>query len=113
MIQDQADTVYNKPNWQNTNDQVSASRSFNLDPIEQQKISIALQCADPNTPEAAIQERLTVPGVPPRFGYRDQQYGIDDMFSRDLGHVNDYAPSNFSGTQGEFTGTSTPATPAW
>lgn len=108
------DGVYDHSHtWQNTNDRVSYERSFKQDPVEVAKIGVALQFADPNTPEVLIQERLTVPGVPPRFGYRDTAFTIDDMFSRNLGHVNDFAPTNFSGQQGSFSGTSTPAVPAW
>jgi hypothetical protein len=99
--------------WQNANDRVSYERTFKLDPVEQGKIAVALGTADPATPEAQITANLTVPGVPPRFGYRDTPFTIGDMFTRNLGHMNDFAPTNFSGQLGEFSGSSTPATPAW
>ena len=99
--------------WQNSNDEVEASRTFRLDPVEQQKIGVALATANPAMPEAQIVANLTVPGVPPRFGLQGTPTTVDEMFARNLGHINDFAPTNFSGTQGEFSGTSTPAIPAW
>lgn len=99
--------------WQNTDDRVSYERAFQQDPVEQRKIAQALATADPGTPQDAITALMTVPGVPPRFGYRDEAFTIGDMFSRSLGHVNDFPPTNFSGRVSEFSGTSTPSIPPW
>jgi hypothetical protein len=99
--------------WQNANDRVSAQRSFSQDPVERQKIEVALACASPSMPEAQIAANLSVPGPPERFGRWNDTLTIWDMFSRDLGHANDFPPSNFSGSQGQFSGTSTPALPSW
>lgn len=97
--------------WQNANDRVSSERSFRLDPIERAKIAQALATADPATPNLAIQENMTAgPAVPLP---PSEPITVMQCFSRDLGHVSDYAPTNFSGRVSDFSGTSTPSMPAW
>ena len=99
--------------WQNANDRVEAQRAFSQDPGERAKIGMALSCADPDTPEAVIAENMTAP-PPIRFGMHNDTLTIWDILgNRNLGRVNDFAPTNFSGSQGQFSGTSTPAVPPW
>lgn len=108
------DGVYDhSSNWRSTEDRVAYQRAFSEGSGEQRKIALALLTANPETPEADITANLTVAGVPPRFGYQDTPVVIEDMFSRNLGHVNDFAPTNFSGQQGSYSGTSGPALPMW
>lgn len=99
--------------WQNSTDRVMWQRSFELDGITEKKMAIALLFADPNTPEDVIADRLTVQSIPPRFGYDSTPLEISDCFSVDLGHVNDYQPTNFSGSQSEIGSSFYPSLNYW
>lgn len=108
------DSVYDRSHvWQNASDRVSYERTFQQDPIERGKIVVALDTANPEFPEQVIRERLATPPIQPRFGIPQGPPDIDELFSRNLGHVQDFAPTNFSGQQGGFSGTATPAVPPW
>lgn len=98
--------------WQNTNDRVEAQRAFAQDPGERAKIAQAVACADPAMPEAVITANMTAP-VPERFGVWNDTLTIWDVLGKNYGHENDFPPTNFSGQQGQFSGTSTPALPPW
>jgi hypothetical protein len=95
--------------WQNASDRVSAERSFVLDPVEQGKIQQALATADPAMPNLVIQMNMTsgtTVVIDPT-----EPLTVAQCFTRDLGHVNDYAPTNFSGKLSEFQGSSIPSMP--
>jgi hypothetical protein len=48
---------------------------------EEQKMTFALLCASPQTPEAFIEANLTNSEMPPRYGYDREQPGIMDVLS--------------------------------
>jgi hypothetical protein len=109
------DGVYDRTHtWQNANDRVEYERTVSQDPIETAKIMAALELADPSTPNAEIQEAMTVSWTPPTQGYDRTPLTVADCFGGKPGaHTDDYAPSNFSGRKGEFQGSSVPSMPAW
>jgi hypothetical protein len=110
------DTVYdNTHTWQNANDRVSFQRSFSLDPGEAAKSVAALTYADPAVPNEYIRETLTAPITAERDMVVDRTPpGAMEMFGpAPGGHANDFGPTNFSGKQSPFSGTGTPAMPAW
>jgi hypothetical protein len=106
------DGVYDRTHtWQNANDRVEYERTVSQDPIETAKIMSALATADPSMPDAVIQESMTaLPSVPLA---PSEPVTVMECFGRDLGHVNDYAPTNFSGKQSQFSGSSIPSMPSW
>lgn len=105
------DGVYDRTHtWQNANDRVEYERTVSQDPVETAKIMQALVTADPSTPDLAIQASMTAgPAVPvaPR-----EPLTVMECFGRGLS-TGDYAPTNFSGKQGQFSGSSVPSMPPW
>ena len=66
--------------WQNENDMREYDRAFLSSAEEDQKIAVALMCADPATPDRFIRRNLMAdPGMPPRYGYTDNEPTIDDV----------------------------------
>ena len=108
------DGVYDRTHaWQNASDRVDYERTVSQDPIETAKIMSALVTADPSTPDAVIQESMTAPPaiqLSPR-----EPLTVMGCFGPDpgQGHINDTAPTNFSGRKGEFQGSSVPSMPPW
>lgn len=110
------ETVYdNTHTWQNANDRVAYQRSFSLDPVEAAKCVQALTMADPSVPEEFIRESMTAPVVDSRLAQLHQPpITVLDCFGPNPGgHLNDFAPTNFSGKQSQFEGTGVPSLPAW
>lgn len=105
------DGIYdNTHTWMNASDRVSYERAFVLDPVEQGKIEQALVTADPAMPNQMIQ--MNMEAAPSVFAPATHEpITVEDCFSRDLGHINDYAPTNFSGKLSEFSGSSVPSMP--
>ena len=97
-----ADAIYDRTHtWQNANDRVAFERAFAVGTMEERKIALAVLTASPQTPEAFISAELTVPGVPPRYGYDDEPYTISDMFTEGIPRI---PQAGYSGTSGSYTG---------
>ncbi len=97
--------------WQNASDRVDAERAFALDPVERRKIDAALATADPAVPGWAIQGWSEAQPVPP--AEPTEPLTVMQCFAPDLGHVSDFAPTNFSGRRSEWQGSSIPSMPPW
>lgn len=94
--------------WQNANDRVEWERSFAEGNQARRKEALALITADRETPEELIRERLTIPGMPPRFGFQDGSAPtINDVLVVSPPDPGTY-PTDFSGSNGEYSGSSTP-----
>lgn len=97
-----ADTIYDRTHtWMNENDRVAFDRAFAQGPLEEKKMAIAAFTGRWSTPEAVIREELIVHGVPPRYGYNDEPWTIEDMFT---GAIPRNAVQGYSGTNGSYTG---------
>lgn len=115
-----ADTIYDQTHtWQNMNDRVSYQRILGEDdrPVVR-KIATALLTANPLTQNIEIQMNMNQPAIPPRFGYDNTQPDIVDVLSIDKdgistgdypGRTTDRPPTDFSGQEGAWEGTSMPA----
>lgn len=92
--------------WQNANDRISYERAFTEGDAAQKRCAVALMTADRSTPESFIRSILTVSGVPPRYGYSDEPLTLDAVFGGGLPspHINDAAPTDYSGTNAGYTG---------
>jgi hypothetical protein len=94
--------------WQNANDRVEYERAFTEGNQSRRKEAMALITADRNTPEEMIRERLTIPGTPPRFGYeKNDAPTLDDVLMVTPPDPGTY-PTDFSGSYGEYSGSSVP-----
>jgi hypothetical protein len=93
--------------WNNVQDRVAAERAFLSGSRADRRMAQALITANPLTPESQIREEMTVPGVPPRFGYPDEALTLGDVFGGGLPDpdLNARAPIDFSGGNGGYTGT--------
>jgi hypothetical protein len=67
--------------WINDNDRVEFSRAFECGNLEEQKMAMALMCADPATSEAKIRRALSNPEMPARYGYTNEEPTLEDVFS--------------------------------
>ena len=110
------DTVYDSgvnAQWQNANDRVAYQRAFDQGDRQTQKIAQALMVANPLTPNLEIQVNMNQPDVPARFGYDDTPATINRVLASefDVNHVNDKAWNDFSGSNGEYSGTEVPSLP--
>lgn len=73
--------------WQNENDYAEYRKAFEAAPGEEQMMAMALMCANPNTPESFIEQNLTNPEMPPRYGYDREQPTIQDVLSISSGRA--------------------------
>lgn len=108
-----ANTIYDVvsnsgPFWNNANDRVSAERTFVEGNQSRRKEAMALITANPITPEQEIRERLTIPGIPPRFGYVDNNAPVLDQVLNITPPDPGTYPTDFSGSYGEYSGSDTP-----
>ena len=100
------------PLWQNSTDRAAWERTLSQDPVTAAKISSALITADPSTPDELIRDSMTATPVLPLSP--SEPITVMECFGPNPGdHAHDYAPSNFSGGVGEFSGSSVPSTPPW
>lgn len=107
------DGVYDRTHpWQNANDRVEWERTLGKDPVTAAKISSALIAADPATPDDLIRASTTALPVAPLSPNEPLQ--VMDCFGPNPGdYTHDYAPTNFSGGVGEYSGSSVPSMPSW
>lgn len=96
----------NTHTWMNANDRVAAERAFSSGSRADRRMAQALITANPLTPQSQIREEMTVPGVPPRYGYNDEALTLNDVFGGRLPDpdLNARAPIDFSGGNGGYTG---------
>jgi len=107
-----ADTIYDQTHvWQNMHDRVSYQRILGeTDHPVARRIATALLTANPMTANIEIQVNMNRPYNPPRQGYNVEQKDIFDILNVDRNdHVNDRPPTDFSGHNGAWEGTSMPA----
>ena len=118
MHQPLPDTVYDRSHawrWQNMNDRVMYERNFAGGTYEDRQIAQAMIVANPETPNAEIQEKMTVPAPPPRTGIISEQLTINDVLSVSLEdvHSHDMHTTDFSGRVSGYEGSSFPSLPMW
>lgn len=100
-----ADSILDRTHtWQNENDRVAFERAFATGSLAERRIAQAVLSASPDTPEAVIRAQMTAPPPPPRYGYRVDALGIDDVLGGGLPDPPQYSPSDYSGGAGSYTG---------
>jgi hypothetical protein len=67
--------------WVNEQDMREYDKAFQSLPGEDQRMQMALLCADPSTPEDFIRAKLSNPMMPPRYGYTNMEPDLDDVLS--------------------------------
>lgn len=98
--------------WQNSTDRAAWEASIHQDPVTAAKISSALITADPATPDALIRDSMTALPTPQLAP--SEPITVMECFGPNPGeHARDFAPTNFSGGIGEFSGSSVPSMPPW
>ena len=114
------ETVYDTDvnfHWMNAHDRVSYQREFEQGDIQAKKRAQALITANPLTTNLEIQVNMCQPPVPDRFGYDRTPKTISDVLDGDFypdgSHINDSATTDFSGSNGAFSGTDLPSIPVW
>jgi hypothetical protein len=111
-----ADTTYDytKPWYNNANDRVAWEREFLQGDFERRQMAQAMITQNPFTSGEEIREKMTVRGVPSRFGYDDTQKSITDVLDVEADpHINDMHTTDFSGTASGKIATSIPSLPLW
>lgn len=109
MSNEVASSIYDDTHtWQNANDRVAAERVFMEGNQSRRKEAMALITANPVTPEEEIRARLTIPGVPPRFGYVKNDAPVLDEVLNIIPPDPGTYPTDFSGSNGEYSGSSVP-----
>lgn len=107
-----ADTIYDQTHtWQNMNDRVAYQRVLGEEdhPVAR-RIATALLTANPMTANVEIQVNMNRPLVPARQGYNVDELSIFDVLDVDrTSHDDDRPPTDFSGSNGSWEGTSMPA----
>lgn len=71
--------------WQNRNDQTMFDRAFQTGDLEEQKMAMALTCANPDTPEDFIRDTLVNTEMTPRTGFSAPPLTMEDVFARSTG----------------------------
>lgn len=106
---------YTQPWYNNANDRVSYERAFQQPDRAKQLEAQALMCALPTTPNEYIREQMTAPMYTPQFGAMAvTSPTLDDVLDGNIsgaGNLNDRAPTDFSGTNGEINSSSVPSLP--
>ena len=99
----------NTHTWNNRNDEVEYLRAFTEQGREAQLTAQAMVLASPNMDKQEIRTKMTAL-PPPRFGYAEHGITIDDCFGLPADpNLNSSPPTDFSGTNGGYTGTDYPA----
>lgn len=106
---------YTHPWYNNLQDKVEYERAFSGGSYQDRTIAQAMITANPVTPNAEISEKMTIPGVPDRFGYRIDEKGIMDVLDNNLedAHLNDMHTTDFSGKRSGMESSSVPSLPMW
>jgi hypothetical protein len=101
---------YTHPWWQNANDRVWYERAFYAGTFEERQIAQAALSSDPLTPNSLIRSKNKNAGfIPPKYGYRDSQFSIEDILDTDdRGHLEDAHSTDFSGRLSNIESTSRP-----
>jgi hypothetical protein len=106
-----AQTIYDTTHvWQNMNDRVAFQRAFREGGPEERRMALAALTADPGTPAEEIRQLLIVHGTPPRTGYPldGDETTVESIFAGAIPDPLGHRATDFSGTQGEITGSSRP-----
>jgi hypothetical protein len=94
--------------WQNANDRVSWERAFTEGNQARRKEALALVLADRATTDQEIRDQLIIKGTPPRQGYeKNDAPTLDEVLITPPPDPGTY-PTDFSGSNGEYSGSSTP-----
>ena len=98
----------NTHTYQNQQDEVEYLRAFQEQGREAQLTAQAMVLASPNMDKQEIRTKMTAL-PPPRFGYAQPVMTIDDCFSLNPDpNVNLTAPTDFTGTNGSYSGSDRP-----
>ena len=95
--------------YQNREDEVAYLRAFQEPAVEKQLCAQAMVLATPNVDKQEIRDKMTsLP--PPRFGYAQPVFSISDCFGlpHDI-NIDGHPPTDFSGTNGSYSGSDRPA----
>lgn len=107
---------YTQPWYNNASDRVSYERAFQQPDRAKQLEAQALMCALPMTPNRFIRQQMTAPLDTPQFGAMNQSPTLDDILAGQYtqsGNLDNRAPTDFSGTNGEINSSSIPSLPYW
>lgn len=97
-----------------TNDRVAWERSFTQGTDAQQKMAQAMITQSMATPDAEIRAKMTMLPPPAPSGLVNVQPTIDDIFQvGPKGIPASRKPTDFSGSEGGYTGTSQPSLPSY
>lgn len=103
--------------WQNGNDRVMWERTFAMGPDTERRIAQAMITANPGTPDREIRLKMTAPPAPAPSPLVKTSPTLDDVLGTraqpDYGHMYDRSPTDFSGSNGAYSGTSQPSLGAW
>jgi hypothetical protein len=103
------------PFYQNATDRVQYERTFQQGTREEMLEAQALINAQATTQSWEIHAQFDAP-PPAMFGATSQQPTLDDIYGGNYtqsGHLNDRAPTDFSGTTAGQEATSIPSIPYW
>ena len=106
---------YTHPWVNNLQDKVEYERAFSGGTYQQRTIAQAMIVANPVTPNAEIQEKMTIPASPPRFGYGSEKNNITDIIDDNFEDLQLNAPhvNDFSGRRSGMESSSVPSLPMW
>lgn len=100
--------------WQNASDRASWERTWQTGTDGQRKMAQAMITQSMATPDAEIRAKMTMPPPPAPSGPAGVQLTLDDVLQiGPKGIPASRKPTDFSGSEGGYSGTSQPSLPSY